>query len=282
MDAKVSDRQLRNRAHAVSKLLEPRPHIRLAFNYINYQDYKYQFLADNIRHPTQIFVLEQFILLGQVFAINHGKSWFFHSHSQLKRTLGLDAKTVKKVVDVLVKKRILRRKKAGRTGTYHYKIEYPALMRHYRSFLVPEILEDKAARSKAYSGRLHYFAYMTKFCRCLKNDPVSDKAQIEAVEPQEPRKLPERTAYSTEVKKFIKDEIDDEYEFDEDEDPDEYDSDDELPPSPSPTGRKSSIMPTTLDEKIAYLQSKSPYPSYDQAKKLIKDNERRSPFRRHE
>lgn len=264
MNRKTSDRQLANRAHATSQLLGSHPPVRLAFNFINFQDYKYKFLADNIRHPTQVFVLEKFILLSQVFITKHGKSWFFHSHSQLKKSLGLDAKTVKKVVDALVKRKVLRRKKAGRTGTYHYKIEYPALMRNYRSFLIPEVFEDKAVRTKVYLEPLRYFAFMAKFCRYLKNEPTSDKSQTKAVELQESRKSSERTDYSTEVKKFVKDEIDDDYEFDEDDDPDDYD--------PYPTRHK---KPETLAEKVAYLQARHPNISDNEAKKLIKQSERK-------
>lgn len=282
MNRKISDRQLANRAHAASQLLGSRPPVRLAFNFINFQGYKYKFLADNVRHPTQVFVLEKFILLSQIFITKHGKSWFFHSHSQLKESLGLDAKTVKKVVDVLVKRKVLRRKKAGRTGTYHYKIEYPTLMRQYRSFLIPEIFEDKAVRAKVYFGPLCYFAYMAKFCKHLKNEPASDKSQTKTVKSQEAKKSPERVIYSPEMKRFIKDEFDEDYERDEDEDSDDYDPDYDLPPAPSSPRKKLSELPTTKEGKIAYLQYKSPHLSYNEAKKLIEKNERQNALRRYE
>lgn len=267
MPAKASPRQLKNRARTVAKLLGSKPPVNLAFNFINFQSYKYQFLATNIRHPTQVFILDKFILLSQVFITRHGTEWFFHSQSQLQDSLGMSPKTIKKVADILVAKKVLLRKRASRTGKTFYKLQYSALMSCYQNFLNPDLLGDKAIRDRVYVARLRYFAHMAKFCRLLHAKLEDDKVQptIKA-RPQKSDNEAKSATYSSRVQRFIADDLDDDLngELDADEydyalDPDNYDA---YPTRPRP------LM--TVEEKVARMMEFFPDLSEAQARKQLR------------
>ncbi|MGI4875681.1 MAG: hypothetical protein ACRYFX_31375 [Janthinobacterium lividum] len=265
MSNKTSQRQLASRARAVTELLGTKPPVNLAFNFINFQNYKYKFIANNVRHPTQVFVLDKFLLLSQIFIINHGTNWFYHSHSQLQKSLGMSSKTVKKVTDILVERKILRKRKAGRTGKLHYKIQYAALMSQYRGFLDPNLLEDEVTLKRVYIERLRYFAYMAKFSRALESKPTSSKPQKQPVYQLESSELPKPPSYSTNVKQFIANELDDEHDYESDDSDMDDDMDEDEAYIPAPPKRFS-----TTEDKFKYLKLTHPDVSDAEIMRLLK------------
>jgi hypothetical protein len=160
------------------------PSPRLAFNFLNFQDYKHNFLSDAIGHPAQVCVFEQLIMLSHIFIKNHGRTAFFHTAEQLEKGTGLSRKTVSKILVLLEAKGVVSRNRATTTSKTYFKLDYPKLMKCYRSFLDPTRIEDDEVRSCAYNERLKYFAFMNRLCKAIEDlDKTTTHKQRNAGKP---------------------------------------------------------------------------------------------------
>ncbi|RPD44876.1 hypothetical protein DNI29_19435 [Hymenobacter sediminis] len=132
-----------------------------AYYYTSAQDYRHDILNIGVGKQTQCAVLEYFIAMGNLF-LQKGTIAFFHSNSTLEKRLGFSSKTIRKVTDALVNKKILKKIKRGATEKVYFEVDFLILKARYKSFIQHEALEQKSGYLR-YKKRIAFFDYMHKF-----------------------------------------------------------------------------------------------------------------------